>query len=227
MIDREKIRTVVLDLPPMTFEWLAGFHQAEGSFYLDRWYKNLPYLKWDIAQCNPELIHRVRDLIGLGVLTHQTQNTQYKEGLELDHLRVNGKEGVLKVAALIGPYLIGNKREQLNNTLTEAGCSPIEEWKGLTWDFITGFYEGDGNLHLDTDRQHVVFAQKDDTILYQLRDFFGKGVICKGGRTTLNLRVSDSKRLGLPICKSLLEHAQIYERRTRLAYVLEINGHLE
>ncbi len=61
----EDLKETILNRPPITWEWLAGFHQAEGGFYVNR---NISgrYFRWSISQSDPDIIDRIKDFLGYG-----------------------------------------------------------------------------------------------------------------------------------------------------------------
>ena len=94
-----------------------------------------------------------------------------------------------------------------------------------TWEFLTGFYEGDGYLRPTKDAStksipvDIVFTQKDEGILQELKRFLGKGFIANH-RTALELRVRDGVREHRALTYELLKHAQQQQRRFQLALSL-------
>ena len=213
---REQVLSLTKDTPSINWSWLAGFHQAEGYFSMD---KN--GLIWGLSQKNPEILLQVKNFISVGSLYSSpneiTITPDGKTHIPNTHqLKTFIFKDTLYLLELLTPYLWSNKKEQANKLMKACKLDPIERQEAITWDFITGFWEGDGYLHRAITSINVCFTQKDTEILETIKQFIGSGSIAKH-KDAQELRIGDGSCSNRQTVKILLDHARVEERRAQLA----------
>jgi len=190
------------ELPKITNDWLAGFFQAEGSIY-----HNMRYKKHDlrISQEDPDILNRIIDFLGYGA----HNDRQY---------RCSRRENTSNFFSIVYPYLVGEKKVRTGAECIIAGIELPYNIEPITWDFMIGFWEGDGGIYYNTQSSirygYINFFQKETDILEAIRDFLGKGSIVKSGLNGYRLQAPDLREEFLPYCR-------IQRRRDQLEASLE------
>lgn len=200
----------------ITWEWLAGFVQAEGSFGV---YAGTPICS--IAQTKePELLRCIRDFLGYGGVNHQ----DFRVANFLDSLFFTEQ---------IVPLLWYNKKEQANRLRGICLFEDITKQIPMSWNFVTGFWEGDGGISRvhKVDGSYVTFYQKDISILRELDSYItlnnlaADSILYYKSKAGLNtLSVSDPTSLGTPFRVKLLNSCLTDKRRVQLLRSLTYDG---
>lgn len=219
---------VVDNPPPINWEWLAGFFQAEGSPSAD-YNRNLPELI--IPQNSPEVLDDIETFIK-SVLnikinrSHYTTKSNLVEGeFENYRLIIWSRINVVPVIRQIYPYLRSKKRTQVQLWSERLGIPLPTNTFPLSWDFIAGFYEGDGYpRYADLNKMKSVavelcFPQNDPQLLNELQEFFGRGFTANH-RKCPEFRVRDGVRTGRKLSWKLLEH--LHTRKCRMKLVVSL-----
>lgn len=225
-----KEATCVVDNPsPINWEWLAGFFQAEGCVLAD-YNRNLPELV--IPQSSPEILDDIESFIK-SELSVKVNRSHYKIGSNLVEgefenyrLIVWSRINVIPIMKNIYPYLRSVKREKVQTWKRRLNIELPERQEPLNWDFVAGFYEGDGylryaNAHMNSIAVEICFTQKDRPILEKLHTFFGKGFIANH-RHALEFRVYDGPMSSRKLSYKLLEHLRTQKCKVELVTSLTV-----
>lgn len=220
MVDLNSLKELVLKRTSISWDWLAGFTQAEGCFTILS-SQNAP--RFELGQRDPEIVYRIQDFLQVGKV-YNIKLSESSKNPEVDffNYRCFRRDDVFKLTKVLAPLIFGDKKLQVNQLRQHFNLDPVIVQSDINWNFLTGFWEGDGSLALDVDGYpRVDFAQKDTKILAEITIFLKK----QGFRSSTFKQVSgvsmlssyDSIRRGCPLHIVLLQHAQIYKRRAELA----------
>ncbi len=221
--NKEWFTEMVGDRPAITWSWLAGFYQAEGSISYNPTYSSH---NLSIGQKGREILDRIRGFLGFGSIYPMAPKDCY---LYSCSKRANTKI----IADSILPHLIGgkwttmiSKCQEMDIDIIDAVVSPQKE---LDWDFVTGFWEGDGSISINDSYfrktgggrpyAQIVFAQLDPEVLHKIKDFLGPPGSIQPDREYYKLVVGDLR-------EELLKHARTLERRTQLTVSLASSSKL-
>jgi len=148
----------------ITWPWLGGFFQAEGSI-------PTPY-NLTIAQKDKEPLDMIYDF-----LVHELPNTSFtptygpykNKGKGIYYLNI--RKGFKKVLTNLYPYLRDEKLIYAHLYLTTRPSTlPInDEW-------IVGFWEGDGSIQTGS-RNLLVFSQKNPNVLNEIQEHLKYGKV--------------------------------------------------
>lgn len=202
----------------VTWAWFGGFFQAEGSICRPFDQKGV-----SISQADREPLDLILDFLKreLPDLRFTGVRGPYKNRGKGIH-KLSVYRGFTRVLLKLYPYLRGRKRERAKLWLEI--LAPYERLEfvdaqhELSDGWVAGFWEGDGHVqpHSDSAGLLLSFAQKDVSVLEEVRTYLGKGSI-----TTFRTRVSHISRLtvwqGLrehPILNKVHEHL-VSELRSR------------
>ena len=165
--------------PPITWQWLAGFFQAEGCYAGNR---------FSVSQARREgldmirefLVENVDDLGRASVLRTEEEGPA-KDGRRFVLYKLNVHHGRQHIIKELLPYLRGSKRNIFSESLLlNLPKKPIND------DWIIGFWEGDGSIH-NTSR-YIVFTQKDRNVLEEVQSYLKLGsILQKGTMQVLNI----------------------------------------
>jgi hypothetical protein len=162
VVDIKEYCTELLSKPvlPITWEWLAGFFQAEGHFGENqtlgengKWY---PHRSLEIAQKDPEVLSLVSTFLEKNSISNKVAPNGTRVNISVD------KENIKNFFTPIIPYLRGTKGDTINKILLKNSIdlSPFLGTMKLDWDFITGFWEGDGSFGGQVNNRYISFGRK-------------------------------------------------------------------
>lgn len=211
------------NIPPITWEWLAGFFQAEGCVSAN-YEKGYP--ESIISQAEPKILDDIAQFVRseLHVRTYRHDyvvDTNLKQQAPNCRLMLWSREDVTPFINKLYPYLFGYKKQQLLEWATRLSISLSTDVQKLSWDFIVGFWEGDGYLRYTHDNPggrtavDFVFTQKDREILEAIQQFFDRGFIANH-RAALEFRVRDGVRTNRILTHKFLELARTVKCRNTL-----------
>lgn len=205
---------IVDNPPPINWEWLAGFFQAEGSLSIND--RNHPYII--ISQKDVPILELINQFIERE-LDYKAKMHHLPSGI--NDLRIFKSHTVAQFLLHTLPYLHEPKRY-----LDSVPRSPFG------WDFLTGFWEGDGSVGKHSSGGLIYsIAQKSPEILEAIRAFLDKGSIRQAtNRYAFNpdnkihlLQIYDEPKM-LPLTLTMLQHVRASFRRLQIVTtVLECN----
>lgn len=208
---------------PITWNWIAGFFQAEGSVDLID----------DKGHLRPKVSIGLKDELTIKNISAFI-NTEfssesahaYKDIRGFDQLRLNDKNTSVFLTNICRS-MYGKKRAEVFECLQKPDD---RDTLPLQWEFLAGFYEGDGSTSITYNQCRIQFAQKDPTILYAIKEFFSKGCIHQHSSQTnfgydsgFVLTITDSIK-HLNIVKELLIHLRTQQKRHKLISVMTTFG---
>ena len=206
-------------MKPLTEEWIAGFIQAEGYAAFNPLPK--PHIAFGVSQldCNGREVLQHISNCWCTKNFHPQFNLSTKESTKGKMLNLNvfRKEECRALGHLYLPYLYKPKRQDLYKKF-ELEDEP--KHLPLSWEFLAGFWEGDGSVaHWFYRHLTSVFAldfYQDDAqeLLLDIKTLLGRGGSLMDG--TAHLRITDSKKEGLPLHFELLKHTRMSFRRDQL-----------
>ena len=221
-VSKEKSQQIIDNALPITWEWLAGFFQAEGCVSAD-YNRNLPEII--IAQSDPKILDAIESFIRaeLQVKINRSHQTITSPLVPEEHenwrLYVWSRVNVLPVINKLFPLLYTHKKQQVVEWATRLNIVlPDEPPPVMNWDFVGGFYDGDGCCsYANVSRMvnkciQLNFSQKDEDILFLIKDFLGKGSV-QPHPDASELRVFDGVRTGRALTWKLLEHIRTLKNR--------------
>ena len=225
---KKEIERIVLQVPEITWAWIAGFWQAEGSITYSQGASRV-----SIGQKDREILDRLQEFLGFGYIYEQKVNFGYKTGI-YHQLQFNKRSENEIFFTKVLPYLWGDKRDRV---LFELSFLDIDysyfPQEPLCWDYVCAFWEGDGYTSVNDayfkrtgrGRPYVqsVFCQKDLTALFEIQRFLGKT-----GSIQPTRKGSDvSKLVAGDLRPELLEYSRTSVRRAELAISLASSDKLE
>jgi len=208
----------------LTWEWLSGFFQAEGSVsgFVNQSGKARAILNLGQSKLNSSILDDIQTLVRHD---YSYTPTVHESVGPYNHtfcrLKVNKTNVAVLMAYKMLPYLRSVKRSQVFDWFEKYELPAFEcPQLPLSWEFVTGFWEGDGSTvcwtsadGYESSHFSIDFTQNSDLELLQnLRDFFGKGSYS----SLSHLRVNDSIKEGLPLHRKLLEHVRMDYRKSQL-----------
>jgi len=187
--------------PPINWDWLSGFWEAEGWFSRgvagsDR--KKIPTI--GLSQNDLGIIERIQQFLveELGVTCHVYPDKSKKSGNVNYVLTINYRKNVFPVMEKIYPKLCSKmKRRQARSMFRQFNMDIISPFPKISWDWLSGFWEGDGGVgkRKYTTKNGVtvfypnyMFYQNNLHLLKDIKRFLGKGYVNKPEKT---LYVSD------------------------------------
>ena len=198
-------------MKPLTWEWIAGFFQADGYANVN----NLSYPKVGLSQLERNgsiVISALYDFLKEHYYNPRTHTSKRDNMLCINLFR---REECLRLATTLLPYLYDATRQKVSNVFA---LNNITETRPMTWEFLTGFWEGDGSVASWYQSTTSVFAcdfyQKDSPkLLNTIKALAGRGGSIMEPH---HLRITDSKKENLPIHRTFLEHTRMQYRREQL-----------
>lgn len=216
---------IVDNPPPINWEWLAGFFQAEG--YLGSFFDRMGCYyapQMTISQVEVEILHRITDFLKLMQPNIKLGVYGKRDGHPASSIHMRYRKNTQVTCTQLTPYLRGNKASEVREVATTCEFELPEESKPWTWDFVTGFWEGDGCLGRTHSSCQINFDQADEALLEELQTFLNKGHVFLTKGINYRLNLSDDLK-DLPIHRELLNHARTHFRRVQLAGALLGEGH--
>ena len=211
----EKLKCVgaVSKRTSLSWMWLAGFLQAEGSFG----YKGIT-----LGQKDREPLDLIKQFLEdeLLPLKVPSVNGPYKNGKSFIYsLTLSSMYVRTKIFARILSYTYSIKQP------IKCVCLPI------TWEWLGGFWEGDGSITSvgvtsgSSGTTLISFTQKDVVVLRIIQAFLRKGKIYKfllKNVAYYNLVVNESHKTSV-IAIELLQHVKSYRRSMQIMECLYVS----
>ena len=199
-------------MKPLSWEWIAGFFQAEG--YANANNRGYPKVGLSQLERNGNIV--ISMLCDFLREHHYNPRTHISKRDNMLCMNLFRREECLRLATTLLPYLHDITRQKVSNMFA---LDDIIETQPMTWEFLTGFWEGDGSTANWYQGMTSVFAcdfyQKDSLgLLNTIKTFANRG---GSFMEPFHLRITDSKKENLPIHRKLLEHTRMQYRREQLA----------
>jgi hypothetical protein len=157
---------------PISWEWLAGFFQAEGSAY------HAPASGHfiSIAQKDTSVLRLIGSFLDTYNISYSIYDPQ-REGV-IPRMQVSTRQAEV-LLWYVFPQLRSKKQTQLLSWAAEANVLLPTTPKPLDYDFVVGLYEGDGYPSYERARHCIFlkFYQHDLDLLEELKAFLQKGYI--------------------------------------------------
>ena len=203
--------------PPINWEWLAGFFQAEGSIgsFFDR--MGCYYApRITISQVEDEILYRIADFLKIAQPNTSLGVYGKKDTHPASSLVVRYRKNTQLLCVQVAPYLRSTMLSKLRETCNQCRMDVDGDVQDWSWDFVAGFWEGDGCLGRTAFSCQVNFDQADEALLQEVRDFLRTGSVFLTTGITYRLNLSDDLD-NLPIHRKLLEYSRTHFRRVQLA----------
>ena len=214
---------------PLTWDWIAGFYQAEGS------------VTGSVSAYHPQLLVCVKDAEAVELLDsfwHEmfpnitTYKPSYMHHTTLGdstsiHLQIHAYKNILPVIAQIYPRTLHNVRRNIEEWAKRFRITLPSDQQPLTWDFVAGFWEGDGYISKAESPGSIYFGfvQKEPEILESILTFIGKGNIRRFkpdlSDYAHDLRVFDGRSNNNEISTTMLRHVRTQTCRSKITEALK------
>ena len=200
----------------INWDWFAGFYQAEGSVTGDRVNSNP-----QMALCTKDT--SVIDFIEKFLHCENVQLRSYRYNythhttfntVDMEHFSIYARKHLQPIINELYPRIYHNVKQKVYEWANSFGIELSNTQLPLTWDFVAGFWEGDGYMSRAPSPGSVYFGftQKEPEILYGILKFVGKGNIRKfkpdNGDYAHDLRIFDGKSGGNRISQIMLQHVR-------------------
>lgn len=164
-----KEEEIEIELAPINWSWLAGFFQAEGSMY-NYTPSSAHYLT--ITQKNRLTLEWIKEFLELSDIKSSIYTNP--AGISVLTIHANGSETVL---THIFPLLQDYKRRQVKAWNNLERTNLPKETLPIDYDFVVGFWEGDGSINYDRHQQYLIltYYNKYPGVLETIKRFLGKG----------------------------------------------------
>ena len=213
----------------INWSWVAGFFQAEGTptGSHPRW--KIQFYQHDLESMQLLQAFFVAELkdhhsaIYTETFTSKTfpngKTYNWPKGKLSCRLNINGKYAY-PIIKNIFPLLRGSKRTQTEVWAAKAKLELPQLLAPLDFDFVIGFWEGDGSPTLDSYSQHIDFdfTQKDAEVLLDIRDLLNTGALMQSANTNALRVYSTQERIDLWLSNIRLpwRHQQLESTIARL-----------
>jgi len=195
---------------PLTWSWVGGFIQAEGSIGVRR---------VTISQAQGNALELIADFLKsqIPTLSDLKVSKPYRSGLRKDGSEVLVRQlavfssGHVEVMQALYPHLRYDKSERIARCLKMSEPSMPQPFND---DWIVGFWEGDGWLEAST--SYIFgFGQSNTALLQDVQAYLGLGGSIRGTQLVIPVTKTRVQRIG-----ELLQRVRSSHRREQLDRLL-------
>jgi len=213
----------------LTWDWGAGFYQAEGC--VSGYYAN----------SNPQLLICIKDTATVDLIeeflhheNHQLKSYRYSyvhhttfNVTTMEHYSIHARKNLQPIIDELYPRIYHGVREKVTQWADLFNVRLPDNRLPLNWDFVAGFWEGDGYISKAPSPGSVYFGfvQKEPEILKDIYTFVGKGNIRKfkpdNSDYAHDLRIFDGRNNNNEISATMLQHIRSQTCRDKLSEALK------
>jgi intein/homing endonuclease len=202
---------VVTNQYPMSWAYLAGFLDAEGSLISDKTRKRI-----DIVNTNLKVLQTIKSFLGCGSVYCQTDYSDRKEWHSKCYRyacaknTVNNPQNGVDIAKSLLPFLIVKKQK-----FEDVFRLNIER-QSMSWGYVAGFFDGEGNITLNLKAKkaywNITITNTHLGVLQEIQKFIGYGFIHERNhhnikwQRTWDLRISGFYRMN-DFCKAVIPYS--------------------
>src|SRR3989304_413205 len=177
----------------MKWAYVAGFFDAEGSIGFYKRSVRSP-VGIIISNTNEKVLQDIRNFVGVGHIYER-----HLDRLGLNHfgkksvyvLHINSIEEVKNFLKNISRFSVV-KKEKVVKGLKILGYSNFNRQSEMNWDYIAGFFDGDGSISFSKMHKQwlITITNKNEKVLKQIRNFikFGKLYFYDIGRLQIHMQ---------------------------------------